>query len=44
LANGEQLAKNLGVELTFIPKAGHFNAKAGYLRFDELLEKIKPLL
>lgn len=44
LANGEQLAKNLGTELSFIPHAGHFNAKAGYLKFDELWKKLEPLL
>jgi len=41
LGNGEHLAKELGVELTFIPNAGHFNAKAGYTSFPDLLEKIK---
>ncbi len=44
LGNGEQLAKNLGVELSFVPDAGHFNKKAGYTQFPELLEKLKPLL
>jgi uncharacterized protein len=44
LANGKKLAKNLDVELTFIPNAGHFNAKAGYLKFPELLEKIGTIL
>lgn len=44
LENGEQLAKELGVELTFIPNAGHFNAKAGYLTFPELLEKVSKIL
>lgn len=44
LNNGKELARNLGVELTFVPNAGHFNAKAGYLKFDDLLEKLKPLL
>jgi predicted alpha/beta hydrolase family esterase len=37
LGNGEELAKNLDVKLNFIPNAGHFNAKAGYLKFPELL-------
>lgn len=41
LENGEQLAKELGVELTFIPNAGHFNKKAGYLSFPQLLKKIE---
>lgn len=43
LGNGQELAKNLGVELTFIPNAGHFNAKAGYLQFTKLLEKFNLL-
>lgn len=44
LENGKQLAKNLGIKLSFIPNAGHFNAKAGYLKFDGLLKKIKEVL
>ena len=44
LANGKELAKQLGVKLDFVPNAGHFNAKAGYLKFDSLLEEIKTLL
>lgn len=44
LGNGETLAKNLGVELSFVPNAGHFNAKAGYTEFNELWEKLQSLL
>jgi uncharacterized protein len=44
LGNGEQLAKELGVKLTFIPNAGHFNKIAGYLSFPALLEKIEKIL
>lgn len=44
LGNGEQLAKKLGVGLTFVQGAGHFNKAAGYLKFDLLLEKIKQEL
>jgi len=44
LGNGEQLAKHLNVELSFIPNAGHFNAKAGYFKFEQLLEKLELLL
>jgi predicted alpha/beta hydrolase family esterase len=44
LGNGEELAKKLGVELSFVPNAGHFNTKAGYTKFDDLLVKIEPLL
>jgi predicted alpha/beta hydrolase family esterase len=44
LGNGQELAKNLNIKLNFVPNAGHFNSKAGYTRFDLLLEKIKPIL
>ncbi len=44
LGNGEQLAKELGVNLNFIPNAGHFNAKAGYTEFPQLLEKLDEYL
>jgi len=44
LANGEELAKNLGTKLNFVPNAGHFNKKAGYDKFPDLLEKLIPLL
>ena len=44
LGNGEQLAKELGIELSFIPNAGHFNASAGYTKFDRLLQELEPLL
>lgn len=44
LGNGEQLAKELGVELTFIPNAGHFNVKAGYTNFPDLLKKVERVL
>ena len=44
LGNGEQLAEKLDVDLNFVPNAGHFNAKAGYLKFKELWEKLDPLL
>lgn len=43
MENGEQLAKNLNVALNFVPNAGHFNTKAGYTKFDLLLEKLKPI-
>jgi predicted alpha/beta hydrolase family esterase len=41
LENGKKLAENLGGELSFVPGAGHFNKKAGYLKFEELLEDLK---
>jgi predicted alpha/beta hydrolase family esterase len=40
LENGEELAGHLGVELTFIPNAGHFNTRAGYAQFQDLLDKV----
>ncbi len=42
--NGEQLAKELGVELILVPNAGHFNKKAGYTSFPDLLEKVRKIL
>ncbi len=44
LANGEELSAKLGVELSFVPNAGHFNTKAGYTKFPELWRELKPLL
>jgi len=44
LGNGEQLAKELDVELAFIPNVGHFNTKAGYTTFPNLLERIDNIL
>jgi predicted alpha/beta hydrolase family esterase len=43
LANGEELAARLGVDLSFVPNSGHFNAKAGYTRFEALRDKILEL-
>lgn len=40
LENGKKLAQNLGVTLTFIKNAGHFNKAAGYTKFPELLSII----
>lgn len=44
LENGKELARNLGVELSFVPNAGHFNKKAGYMRFEQLKEKILQIM
>jgi predicted alpha/beta hydrolase family esterase len=41
IENGEECARKLGVELTFVPNAGHFNAAAGYTSFPSLLELLK---
>ena len=44
IGNGEKIAKELGVDLIRLKGAGHFNSKAGYNKFDLLLEKLKPIL
>lgn len=44
LEKAENLAKNLGVNVTIIKSAGHFNKSAGYTKFGLLLEKIKTQL
>lgn len=44
MANGEKAAEELGTELSFIPNSGHFNEKAGYLEFPQLLEKMESCL
>ncbi len=44
LDNGKELAKNLGVELSFVPNAGHFNKKAGYLKFERLRDMVLDIL
>lgn len=44
LKNGVELAKHLSVELSFVENAGHFNKKAGYLKFNELLTKLEKYL
>ncbi len=41
---GKEIARNLGVELTLVKGAGHFNAKAGYTEFPLLLERIKQII
>ncbi len=38
--NAEEIVKNLGIKLSFMAGAGHFNEAAGYTKFPELLEKI----
>ncbi len=43
LGKAKELAEKLGIKVNLIKKAGHFNEKAGYLTFPELLEKINYL-
>ncbi|MCL2383910.1 MAG: alpha/beta hydrolase [Oscillospiraceae bacterium] len=40
LENGQKLAEKLGVTLSFVPNAGHFNMSAGYTEFPDLFEEI----
>jgi predicted alpha/beta hydrolase family esterase len=42
--NTEDISKNLGAELIVVPNAGHFNEKAGYTKFDLLLNLLKEVL
>jgi uncharacterized protein len=43
LEASEKLARNLGVELTVVKGAGHFNTSAGYTQIPEVLELLdKP--
>jgi predicted alpha/beta hydrolase family esterase len=44
LKKSKDLAKNLGVDVILVKNAGHFNEKAGYAKFDLILEKIKTVL
>ncbi|MFH1536910.1 MAG: alpha/beta hydrolase [Patescibacteria group bacterium] len=44
LAKAKELGKQLDTDVEIIKNAGHFNEKAGYDRFDLLLEKIKQEL
>jgi len=44
LKNGEELASKLGTNLNLISDAGHFNEKAGYTKFEELLQLIKRII
>ena len=41
LEKAEELAQNLGTEVTIVQGAGHFNENGGYTKFPLLLEKIK---
>lgn len=43
LENGKLLAKQLGVELSFVPNAGHFNTKAGYTQFPALRDALSEI-
>jgi predicted alpha/beta hydrolase family esterase len=40
LANGKRLAELLGVDLNFIPHAGHINAESGFTEFPQILDSL----
>lgn len=44
MANGKELARRLGIKLTFVPKSGHLNAESGLTSFNLLLSDIKGIL
>ncbi|VVC02747.1 Serine hydrolase [Candidatus Burarchaeum australiense] len=44
VANGWELAKNLGVDMIYSKNSGHFNEKTGYAKFEKLLELVKEEL
>ena len=41
---GQEVAENVGIDVHLIKGAGHFNEKASYFRFEQLLKNIKELL
>jgi len=44
LKYGQALAKKLGTRIILVEGAGHFNQRAGYTQFPQLLEQLKKLL
>lgn len=44
IEKAQEISKELGVDVTTIPGAGHFNKASGYDKFDELLIDIKKLI
>lgn len=44
LGNGQKLAQELGVDLTFVPNAGHFNKASGFTEFPQLLDNVNKIL
>ena len=44
IENSKEIASKLGKEVTLIPNSGHFNARAGFLKFEVLLDLIKKEL
>jgi len=44
MENGKKAAEQLGVSLSFVPNAGHFNSIAGFESFPQLLRELEPYL
>lgn len=44
VGNGIELAKQLGAELVIEKSAGHFNANAGYAKFEMLLDRLTDII
>lgn len=44
MANGKEIATQLGVDLHFIPNAGHLNAESGWTEFPQLLEELEKVV
>lgn len=44
MANGQKAAAELGVELSFVPNAGHFNSAAGFHSFPQLLQELQQYI
>jgi len=44
IAKGKLLAGKLGIDLTIVPGAGHFQAQSGYKTFPLLLQKIEEII
>jgi len=41
IENGIQLAKELGINMTFIPQAGHINAESGFTEFPQIIDVLE---
>ena len=44
LSKAKELSENLGSKLSIIKNAGHFNEKAGYVKFELLLNDVKKVI
>ena len=44
LSKGKELAQNLDSKLILVKNAGHFNEKAGYKKFELLLNDLKRII